>query len=266
MDLVLFYPSEIFKPKLIDDMFRDEADILKSQGVNCYSINLEELFLVESIPYELSGKKVLYRGWMLNSDEYSQLTKLVSIAHGEMLIPIKMFLLAHHLPNWYQYIQDFTAKTVIVNAFEDLKSLSDLKWGKFMIKDYVKSLKTSSGPIIDNISLLPQLIDEMRKFRGTIEGGICVREYEDYIPETEVRYFVAYGQVFAPHQDEIPNIVFECVKRIQHQFFSIDVIKTLDSIDRIVEIGDGQVSDYVGWDLNKFTEVLVFIKSRISYI
>jgi hypothetical protein len=45
-----------------------------------------------------------------------------------------------------------------------------------------------------------------QKFRGTIEGGICVRKVEDFIPETERRYFVINGRCFAPSTDAaIPN-------------------------------------------------------------
>ncbi|HYX15030.1 MAG TPA: ATP-grasp domain-containing protein [Nostoc sp.] len=91
-----------------------------------------------------------------------------------------------------------------------------------------------------------------------MEGGICVRRIEDFVSETERRYFVVYGKPFAALPDEeIPEIVSECAKRIKSQFFSVDVIERRDGTKRIVEIGDGQVSDIVGWTAERFTQLWV---------
>jgi len=40
--------------------------------------------------------------------------------------------------------------------------------------------------------------------------------------------------------------------RIPSQFFSVDVVRRADGILRIVEVGDGQVSDLVGWSADAF--------------
>jgi ATP-grasp domain, R2K clade family 3 len=86
----------------------------------------------------------------------------------------------------------------------------------------------------------------------------CVRQIEDFIPETEKRYFVIYGKPFAASPDEeIPEIVEECARRIQSKFFSVDVIERRDGNKRIVEIGDGQVSDLVGWTSERFAQCWV---------
>jgi hypothetical protein len=96
----------------------------------------------------------------------------------------------------------------------------------------------------------------MQKFRGTIEGGICVRRVEEFVPESEQRYFVIRGKAFAASLgEEIPNIVEECALRIQSKFFSVDAIDREDGVKRIVEIGDGQVSDLVGWSAERFAQL-----------
>lgn len=93
----------------------------------------------------------------------------------------------------------------------------------------------------------------MQKFRGFIEGGLCVRKVEDFISDTERRYFVLHGKPFAPlENEEIPAIVEECAKRINSKFFSVDVVERRDGCKRVVEIGDGQVSDLVGWTSERF--------------
>jgi hypothetical protein len=96
----------------------------------------------------------------------------------------------------------------------------------------------------------------MQKFRGTIEGGICVRKVEDFLTETERRYFVINGRVFAASSEmEIPTISIECARRIDSKFFSIDTIDRRDGRTRIVEIGDGQVSGLVGWTVDRFADL-----------
>ncbi|WP_009631409.1 ATP-grasp domain-containing protein [Synechocystis sp. PCC 7509] len=96
----------------------------------------------------------------------------------------------------------------------------------------------------------------MQKFRNNIEGGLCIRQVEDFILETEKRYFVIDGKSFAPLPDkEIPEIVEECAKRINSKFFSVDVIERQDGCKRVVEIGDGQVSDLVGWTAERFASL-----------
>ena len=39
------------------------------------------------------------------------------------------------------------------------------------------------------------------------------------------------------------------------RFFSVDVAKRDDGVLRVVEVGDGQVSDLVGWSVERFVEM-----------
>ncbi len=60
------------------------------------------------------------------------------------------------------------------------------------------------------------------------------------------------------HHEEIPEIVGECAKRINSKFFSVDVIERADGEMRVVEIGDGQVSDLANeWTKERFTVLWV---------
>ncbi len=126
----------------------------------------------------------------------------------------------------------------------------------FFIKDYVKSLKTSVGAIINEPSAIKTVVSQMQKFRSSIEGGVCVRQVEDFILETEKRYFVIEEKSFASlPNEEVPEIVKECTKRIDSKFFSVDVVECRDGCKRVVEIGDGQVSDLVGWTAERFASL-----------
>jgi hypothetical protein len=119
----------------------------------------------------------------------------------------------------------------------------------------VKSLKTSVGSRISRPEQVAAVVADMKQFRGTVEGGFCVRRVEEFLPDTERRYFVIEG---VPHaaEGEVPAIVHECAKRLQKRFYSVDVVRRADGPLRIVEGGDGQVSDLVGWSPERFAEVL----------
>jgi hypothetical protein len=95
----------------------------------------------------------------------------------------------------------------------------------------------------------------MKRFRGVIEGGFCVRRVEKFLLATERRYFVLDGTAHA-NEGDVPSIVYECARRHRSRFFSVDVVERDDGQLRIVEVGDGQVSDLVGWELQRFAAVL----------
>ncbi len=107
--------------------------------------------------------------------------------------------------------------------------------------------------IVREPSEAPAVIAEMREYRGEIEGGICVRRFEAFIPESEQRYFVLRGIAYAAEDGAaIPDVVRQCAERIPSKFFSVDVVKRTDGVLRVVEVGDGQVSDLVGWSPVRF--------------
>ena len=82
-----------------------------------------------------------------------------------------------------------------------------------------------------------------------------MRQVENFLPDTERRYFVFNGKPHAP-TSEVPEIVHQCASRVKSRFFSVDVIQRADGKLRIVEIGDGQVSDLVGWTPENFAKAL----------
>lgn len=212
-----------------------------------------ELRLYPPLP---STSEILYRGWMLSGDEYKRFQTAVAQVGAKLVIDHAAYLANHYLPEWYPQLTDLTPETRIFPPDCNLEAeLRVLGWEEFFIKDYVKSLKTSVGSRVSKPEQVSALVSEMRRFRGTIEGGFCVRRVEGFLSDTERRFFVLDGIPYAATGD-VPPIVNECVKRRQNRFYSVDVIKRTDGEFRIVEIGDGQVSDLVGWDAGRFAVIL----------
>ena len=67
----------------------------------------------------------------------------------------------------------------------------------------------------------------IEKYRGQIQGGLCIRQFEHFLPETEERYFVLKGE---PHFRDggMPNIVRHFAERVDSPFFSIDILLSVD--------------------------------------
>jgi ATP-grasp domain, R2K clade family 3 len=101
-------------------------------------------------------------------------------------------------------------------------------------------------------------INHIRSFgeRQVIEGGLCIRRVEDFIADSERRYFVLNRSPYAAEPGAaIPEPVAYCAGAISSPFFSVDVARRADGVERIVEVGDGQVSDLVGWSVERFVGI-----------
>lgn len=245
--------------KEADEIYLEQYQALRAAGIGVSLFSYEDFQmgtfkLVGPIP---SGATVIYRGWMMGASEYEALVASITAKGGIPLTSVKKYLACHHLPNWYPLISEFTAETKVFPVGANLEAeLNALGWGKYFLKDYVKSLKTSGGSSVSDPSQVKSVLAEMEKFRGTIEGGICVRRFEEFEDDTERRYFVVRGVPHSPSGD-VPAIVKDCAGRIPSDFFSVDVVMRKDGVQRIIEVGDGQVSDIVGWDAGVFAKMWV---------
>lgn len=254
----LLYPSHPLKTAQPDEQFAEEAAAVRGAGFEISFFSLENFQIGEfrAVPPIPKGKIVLYRGWMLTASEYKFLESELTRLGAKSLVSTDAYLANHHLPQWYPHIKDLTPETRIYPPNCDLEAeLRALDWPAFFIKDYVKSLKTSLGSRVSEPEQVSAIVSEMRHFRGTIEGGFCVRRVEEFVPQTERRYFVLDRTPYA-ETGTAPEIVFECSKRLTSRFYSVDVVRRADAQDRIVEVGDGQVSDLVGWTPNRFATIL----------
>jgi len=255
----LLYPQSVLEIRMPDELFREEAEAMAAAGHKVHLIDTEVL---DSGPSRIRpqfehGARVVYRGWMLTHGEYVNLAASVEKAGGSCSTSPEEYVSTHYLPNWYAVAKDYTPETIFLDADADLVSeLRRLGWEKFFVKDHVKSLKTSVGSIIEDPEQIKTVVSEMEKYRGFIEGGLCIRRVEDFITESEGRYFVLNRTPYAAEPGAaIPEPVIFCAGAIPSPFFSVDVARRADGIDRIVEMGDGQVSDLAGWSVERFVEI-----------
>jgi ATP-grasp domain, R2K clade family 3 len=251
--LQFLYPSSVLNPRQVDEMYEEEYQVLRS-AFPVVLFSLESL-LAGDFRAKLQHLPTLYRGWMLSPSDYERLHDAVTNAGATMLTSPEAYEHCHYLPRWYESLKDFTPETLFFSEHDDIESeLKQRGWTSCFIKDYVKSLSTDGGSVVTDLAQFPEVIAKMKKYRGFIEGGLCVRRLESFLNETEQRYFVFQGRAFST-EGEIPDVVQEAIKKSASPFFSVDVVQRSDSVLRIVELGDGQVSDLKIWTAEKFLKI-----------
>jgi len=208
---------------------------------------------------------------MIPSDLYAALARALDLRGAGLVVGPEQYRTAHELPGWYPSFTEVTPASVWSDGvagqvLEDhaLASLAGgLRPGPGIVKDYVKSRKHEW----DEACFIPDLSDAeatARVVRRFVElqgeflaGGIVLREFESFVtPESEaaevrVWWLDGQAQLVTAHPDSthrsglVPELgrIEAVVRRLSCRFVTTDVALRVDGVWRVVEVGDGQVSD-----------------------
>lgn len=265
MNIRFIYPRSLINPSKVDECYEDEFNLCKKFGLNVHLIDIENILKCNLLPQFTDNlSRIIYRGWMLNEASYTQLEN----RFGKQLLTSKInYFNTHYLPNWYPALEPLTIRSIVTdehNAAETLKQFT----GKVFCKDFVKSLKTIKGSCVDSPQSLTQVIADMKHYRGFIEGGIIIRDFIDLVTNSEIRFFVVNNSIFSPVEDlnmhQIVEQVVQCLQPMKLQFYSVDIATTKQGKHILIEIGDGQVSDSVGWKTEDFVALLSDSKNLLN--
>jgi ATP-grasp domain-containing protein len=253
----LLYPSNPLNSRDPDEQYVEESKVATEMGFE-YSIFPFEYFLAgkfRPIPELRPAEMIVYRGWMMKPQEYLRFHDAICATGAVTLTSPQQYELCHHLPRWYPILESYTPETLFFNESDDIGGkLRSLSWTSCFLKDHVKSVATAGGSMARDVSEIPVILERMMKYRGEIEGGVCARRIEDFDPKSESRHFVYQGKPFSRTGDT-PEIVAIAAQRILSPFFSVDVARRRDGVLRIIELGDGQVSDRKDWTARELLEI-----------
>ena len=146
----LLYPSDPFNKFVADDAYSEEFEAMRALGLPCWLFSFEDFEAGDFKPRPPldASEQVLYRGWMLTPDAYSQLHTAVASKGGSLKTNPTQYRHCHYLPEWYDHCHDLTPETVVLPRDSDFVSaLADKHWPAYFVKDYVKSLTTARGSI-----------------------------------------------------------------------------------------------------------------------
>lgn len=254
------FPSDPFNKRVVDPEYEDDLNALTARAFNHSLFSFEDFMdgKFKPIPTIPEGVSVVYRGWMMTPDTYSMLNDALVTSGASLVTSPTQYRLCHHLPEWYNLCAEFTPQTIITERAANFATvLHGNTWARFFVKDYVKSLSNTHGSFASTPEQVHEIVNLMEQYRGSVEGGVCIREVEQFISETEERYFVFNKQVHGRDGQAIPDMVNTIASRINSPFFSIDVIEDVNHNLRLIELGDGQVSSIKKWKADDFASIFV---------
>ncbi|UJB68193.1 ATP-grasp domain-containing protein [Acaryochloris sp. 'Moss Beach'] len=254
----ILYPCNPLESQEPDQPFTDEFVAVQQLGIPISLFAYDDLSFGDFKPRPRieSGEAVLYRGWMFNLTTYQNFTALIGKRGGIPVTSAADYAHCHHLNQWYSACADLTPETVFLGTGSNyLEQISNLNWDAYFIKDFVKSNTDAQGSVANTPEQAVNIIHLIEQYRGELEGGVAVRRVEHFQPQSEQRYFVVNGTAYSPTSG-IPAIIETVIQRIDAPFYSVDVAQTLEGQERIVELGDGQVSERKMWPLDRFVKML----------
>lgn len=263
MNTILF-PSSYFSDKKIDEELKAEYNAAAETGlfdIVLFSydkwFNEGVLRLNKHIEKTVSA---IYRGWMMKPEQYMSFYNELKSQNIDLLTSPDSYELFHIFPNIYPSLEQDTAKMIVYSDGEKV-SLEEVKnsFDKFMVKDFVKSVKGTSFPKYFDKTVtreeFEKQMDMFYKYRGGLyTGGICIKEYltlKKYGNHTnEYRVFYMGGQAATIsrnsgqhiHTPMPPQKLIEKYADLSSPYYTIDYAELENGEWKILEAGDGQVS------------------------
>lgn len=186
IDLIIFPSSSINKKKVDEDLYEEYVGCNNTNLFNTIIFSYDNWFnkrklVLSSNPQ--TTKKAIYRGWMMHPEMYKQFYEDLKLNNIELITSPESYELMHIFPNAYSYLKKDTAKIKTFPLYKQI-DVNDIKqyFDKFIVKDYVKSVKGTEFPKYFDSNIAQEdfdnAMDIFYKYRGDLlTGGICIKEY-----------------------------------------------------------------------------------------
>lgn len=278
---LLLVPSDPFASRAPDEHFRREAEAARQAGMEVAVVDHDAILAgdlptaVRRVPASDAEQVAWYRGWMISSAAYSRFDTQLGACGVRLLTGPAAYRAAHELPGWYNAFADLTPASVWspweagrTPTSSDVGALTAaLGSGPGVVKDYVKSRKhewreACFVPDLADVGATARVIGKMVELQGdSLAGGIVVRAFEQFTPDAyghtqEARIWWVAGSaiLITPHPDapadatvHVPTAVCDAVgasvRALGAPFVTTDLALRSDGVWRVIEVGDGQVSD-----------------------
>jgi hypothetical protein len=265
--MMLLFPADVLRPRRVDEHFAGEAHAARALGWPIALLDHDAVTnggdCAEAIARVPGDEVVIYRGWMFSSRSYDGLAAAFAARGTRLYTDAEQYRRGHELPGWYAALAAFTpASSWSVGAGRDGfdAARSALGPGPAVVRDYSKSMKH----YWHEATYIPELADataawtvaaRMTELRADdFTGGYVLRRYEPFTG-AEVRTWWMGGtcRLVTAHPDT-PNdpppddldltALYPVIAGLDLPFVTVDLARRTDGMWRVVELGDGQVSDW----------------------
>jgi hypothetical protein len=262
--MLLIVPADPLRPRRADEHFAAEAAAARDAGADVAVIDHDALAgggdpdrAVARVP---AGEDAVYRGWMLHADGYAAMAAALARRGVTMRTAPDDYRRAHELPGWYAALRQVTPESVWTRGdtragFDEARER--LGPGAAVLRDYTKSAKhhwheAAYVPELTDADAAWRVASRLRELRGEdFTGGFVLRRFEPLTaPEVRTWWFAGECRLTGPHPDTPaataePGLaaVTPLVAALGLPFVTVDLARREDGEWRVVELGDGQVSD-----------------------
>lgn len=268
--MLLLVPADPLNPRRADPHFAPEAAAARDADIPVALVDHDALCgtgdpacAVARVP---AADDAVYRGWMLRGEQYQAFGDVLAARDVRLRTAPEQYRRAHELPGWYDALAELTPLSVwTTNAGrEDFdRARVRLGDGPAVLRDWTKSMKH----YWHEAAFIPDVADgeaawavvtrflELRE--DAFSGGLVLRRFEEFTGR-EVRTWWVRGRcaLVGAHPDtpDAPppadldldqglDELTPVVGALGLPFVTVDVALRRDGTWRVVELGDGQVSD-----------------------
>jgi len=195
---------------------------------------------------------------MCRAEQYGDIYEALQARGSRLLTSPSEYVRAHHFPGWYKQFEQLTPFSV---WGDEPELLCEQIQGAAIVKDWVKSAKHrwEQACYIPNTQDLPHALRvaaALREIRGDdFTGSFVLREFEHFNGvQARTWWLKDEMRLAGPHPDH-PDQLTTCtdtaflgelqraVARMDCAFITVDIAQRTDGVWRVVEVGDGGVSD-----------------------
>ncbi|WP_405583437.1 ATP-grasp domain-containing protein [Streptomyces sp. NBC_01190] len=210
---------------------------------------------------------VWYRGWMVPAGAYAELGAALAERGVHLLTSPTAYRVAHELPGWYGTFARVTPASAWIPCPPGrppgpqalARAAARLPPGAGIVKDFVKSRKHKwdEACYLPDLADIPAVHAVVSRFvelqEDSLAGGVVLRAFEHFrrdVGEARIWWLDADPVLTTGHPDTPglrPTPPLEAlrplVRALGCRFITTDLTQRTDGTWRVIEVGDGQVSD-----------------------
>lgn len=263
----ILFPADYFDRKLPDEALRTEYVAASGDArldVRVFDLELfeEQGMVALSDPFLDPSLPLIYRGWMMKPEQYAVFHDALGERGLSPIVDAGAYAEFHMFPLAYErhdVLREHSPRLLSFDGARADASVVNDAFSRFMVKDYVKSVKGTTFPASFetpiNQERMDKVIGEFVRLRGGLfTGGIVCKEFVDlrrYGDTTNEwrAFFVNGGRLNVCRNSNQPSIapappeglVSSCAS-LGSPYYTVDFAELADGSWVVVETGDGQVS------------------------